>query len=162
MCREKEFVETFDLSTIYIRDSACFWWQNHIQGIIFRLSTCIIIIIVNCHATNAYKAFIIDCCTITKSTLLLLAEISCYNQIHASKVGLNMKHTLIFFIALALLTTCQCLYPKDSPSRLLKDLDGVWHFKIDDSLSRNRGFDEEWFLKPVSHNNSLFKCVLYL
>ena len=44
----------------------------------------------------------------------------------------------------------------------MKDLVGVWHFKIDDSLSRNRGFDEEWFLKPVSHINLILKCVLYL
>ena len=63
--------------------------------------------------------------------------------------------TTFLFLAVTLLTTCQSLYPKDSPSRLLKDLDGIWHFKIDDSLSRNEGFDEEWFSKPV-------RCLVYV
>ena len=67
------------------------------------------------------------------------------------RVGLKMKQAItLLILAAAFLTPCQGLYPKDSPSRLLKDLDGIWHFRIDDSLSRNKGFDEEWYLKPVS------------
>uniref|UniRef100_A0A1X7URE5 Beta-glucuronidase n=1 Tax=Amphimedon queenslandica TaxID=400682 RepID=A0A1X7URE5_AMPQE len=62
-----------------------------------------------------------------------------------------MKQAItLLILAVAFLSTCQGLYPKDSPSRLLKDLDGIWHFKIDDSLSRNEGFDKEWYLKPLN------------
>ncbi len=46
------------------------------------------------------------------------------------------------------------LFPKDSPSRLVKDLNGVWKFKIDDSPSRNDGFNEKWYSKPLSQVTS--------
>lgn len=37
------------------------------------------------------------------------------------------------------------LYPVLTPSRTLNDLNGVWDFKLDNG----RGFEEEWFKKPL-------------
>ena len=39
------------------------------------------------------------------------------------------------------------LYPYDTPSRETKSLDGFWTFKPDPS---GAGFDESWFLRPLS------------
>lgn len=41
------------------------------------------------------------------------------------------------------------LYPKDSSTRLVKDLDGIWHFRVDRSDLRNEGFDEHWYSEPL-------------
>ena len=64
-----------------------------------------------------------------------------------------MSHMLLV-LAVAV---CYCngfLFPKDSPSRLVKELNGIWNFRIDDSPSRNAGFDEKWYSQPLSkvHN----------
>ena len=39
------------------------------------------------------------------------------------------------------------LYPYDTPSRETKSLDGFWTFKPDPS---GIGFEESWFLRPLS------------
>lgn len=39
------------------------------------------------------------------------------------------------------------LFPRESPSRQIKDLDGLWSFRADTSQNRNAGFEEKWFLK---------------
>lgn len=55
-----------------------------------------------------------------------------------------------FTILMSLLLSCQgLLFPKDSPTRLVKSLDGLWHFRADFSPSRNAGFDEQWWTKPL-------------
>ena len=59
-----------------------------------------------------------------------------------------MKH--IFLLVALLAVSCDAiLFPKDSPSRLVKELDGVWRFMIDDSPSRSAGFVDEWYSKPL-------------
>ena len=37
------------------------------------------------------------------------------------------------------------LYPRESESRTLKRLDGMWNFRVDDSPTRNQSFVDKWF-----------------
>ena len=37
------------------------------------------------------------------------------------------------------------LYPRDSESRSLRRLDGMWNFRIDNSPARNESFVNQWF-----------------
>ncbi|XP_009299404.1 beta-glucuronidase [Danio rerio] len=41
------------------------------------------------------------------------------------------------------------LFPRDSPSREVKDVSGLWSFRADLSDNRNRGFEEQWFSRPL-------------
>ncbi|XP_074120071.1 beta-glucuronidase [Sminthopsis crassicaudata] len=41
------------------------------------------------------------------------------------------------------------LYPRESPSRERKDLDGLWDFRADFSVDRNQGFRERWYQSPL-------------
>ena len=43
------------------------------------------------------------------------------------------------------------LFPRDSPSRSSKSLDGVWNFKLSPKLDQDAGFRESWFNEPLSH-----------
>ena len=42
------------------------------------------------------------------------------------------------------------LFPRESPSREVKEINGLWHFRADYSASRNAGFEEKWYEKPLS------------
>ena len=48
------------------------------------------------------------------------------------------------------------LYPYDTPSRDTKSLDGFWTFKPDPS---GAGFDESWFLHPLSGDDLMLMPV---
>ena len=41
------------------------------------------------------------------------------------------------------------LYPRESATREVKSLDGIWNFRRAPLLKPNQGFDEEWFKKPL-------------
>ncbi|KAL5017218.1 hypothetical protein ScPMuIL_006807 [Solemya velum] len=41
------------------------------------------------------------------------------------------------------------LYPRDSESRQIKHLDGMWNFRADKSSARNASFEEKWFTQPL-------------
>ncbi|XP_052024762.1 beta-glucuronidase [Apodemus sylvaticus] len=41
------------------------------------------------------------------------------------------------------------LFPKESPSREVKALDGLWHFRADLSNNRLQGFEEQWYRQPL-------------
>uniref|UniRef100_A0A2K6ASL6 Uncharacterized protein n=1 Tax=Macaca nemestrina TaxID=9545 RepID=A0A2K6ASL6_MACNE len=41
------------------------------------------------------------------------------------------------------------LYPRESPSRQRKELDGLWSFRADFSHNRRRGFEEQWYRRPL-------------
>ncbi|KAM6157182.1 beta-glucuronidase isoform 1-T1 [Erethizon dorsatum] len=41
------------------------------------------------------------------------------------------------------------LYPRESPSRERKELDGLWSFRADVSAARRRGFQERWYQRPL-------------
>ncbi len=42
------------------------------------------------------------------------------------------------------------LYPRESSSREVKELNGLWHFRADYSVDRNEGFEKEWYKQPLS------------
>ena len=42
------------------------------------------------------------------------------------------------------------LYPRESPDREVKELNGFWHFRADYSEDRNAGFSEKWYEKPLA------------
>ena len=42
------------------------------------------------------------------------------------------------------------LYPRESESREVKVLDGVWNFRADYSPGRNAGFVDMWYTEPLS------------
>lgn len=42
------------------------------------------------------------------------------------------------------------LYPRDSESRSLRHLDGMWNFLLDDSSTRNTSFENKWYSKRLS------------
>ena len=63
-----------------------------------------------------------------------------------------------FLLLLTLFLSCHgLLFPKDSPTRLVKNLDGVWHFRADFSPTRDAGFDEQWWTKPLSATGDVIK-----
>ncbi|XP_013419299.1 beta-glucuronidase [Lingula anatina] len=41
------------------------------------------------------------------------------------------------------------LYPRESESRQIQELNGMWKFRADYSPNRLRGFDQKWFAKPL-------------
>lgn len=60
------------------------------------------------------------------------------------------------WVALGLLL-CSCalalqggmLFPVETPSRELKVLDGLWHFRADFSENRLLGFEQQWYRQPL-------------
>ncbi|CAN9501606.1 unnamed protein product [Ophioblennius macclurei] len=42
------------------------------------------------------------------------------------------------------------LFPRESSSRELKELNGLWAFRADNSPNRNRGFEESWYRQRLS------------
>lgn len=44
------------------------------------------------------------------------------------------------------------LFPRETPSRELKELSGLWDFRADRSASRKRGFDEAWYKRRLSES----------
>jgi len=55
----------------------------------------------------------------------------------------------------AVCSVCQSLqggmlFPTDSPSREVKEVNGLWRFRADLSPERNRGFVKEWFKSPLA------------
>ena len=51
------------------------------------------------------------------------------------------------------------LYPRDSPTRSSKSLDGVWTLKLTPKEDQEAGFRESWFLKPLG---TFGKMIEYL
>ena len=59
-------------------------------------------------------------------------------------VCVPLIHCLLFSGAAGL------LYPRESTSREVKELNGLWHFRADFSANRNEGFEKEWYKQPLS------------
>ncbi|XP_061163610.1 beta-glucuronidase-like [Saccostrea echinata] len=59
-----------------------------------------------------------------------------------------------FFICLQICCAMTgMLYPRYSVSRtFIQNIDGLWNFRIDTSESRVRGFDENWFSRPLKQS----------
>lgn len=45
------------------------------------------------------------------------------------------------------------LFPRESESRQITDLSGMWNFRADMSVSRNEGFENKWYSKPLLEVN---------
>jgi hypothetical protein len=46
------------------------------------------------------------------------------------------------------------LYPRDSESRQIKFLDGMWKFRTDASKTRSAGLVEKWYTRPLEEVGS--------
>lgn len=66
-----------------------------------------------------------------------------------------MALQVLTFVVIAALSTalfgaCDALlYAKESSSREVKELNGLWHFRADYSPGRDAGFTEEWYKEPL-------------
>ena len=67
-------------------------------------------------------------------------------------------HFLISYLSVILLTHVHIisvqsgiLYPRDSESREVKSLDGIWSFRLDGANGENheQGFEEKWYEQPL-------------
>ncbi|XP_031559718.1 beta-glucuronidase-like, partial [Actinia tenebrosa] len=47
------------------------------------------------------------------------------------------------------------LYPRESESREVKEVNGIWDFRADRSENRQAGFQNAWFSKPLSKSGSV-------
>ncbi|XP_053411022.1 beta-glucuronidase isoform X1 [Nycticebus coucang] len=47
------------------------------------------------------------------------------------------------------------LYPRESPSRERKDLDGLWSFRADFSDNRHQGFEQQWYRRPLRESGPI-------
>ncbi|KAG8451786.1 hypothetical protein GDO86_003832 [Hymenochirus boettgeri] len=56
---------------------------------------------------------------------------------------------LLFSTALAHALNGGMLYPRETPTRELKELNGVWSFRADKSTQRDQGFQEQWYKRPL-------------
>ena len=41
------------------------------------------------------------------------------------------------------------LYPKNSETREVVTLDGIWRFAVANKSAQNQGFEEKWFTQPL-------------
>ena len=48
------------------------------------------------------------------------------------------------------------LYPRESESRQIKNLDGLWSFRADNSQNRNAGFEEKWYEQDLAKVGFMF------
>jgi len=56
---------------------------------------------------------------------------------------------LFCFVSISILQVCfSGLYPRESPTREVKSLDGVWKFKTSPKMDPECGFREKWFSSP--------------
>ncbi len=61
----------------------------------------------------------------------------------------------VFILLLVSLPVCYSiqggmLYPRESESRQIQELNGFWNFRVDRSPGRDAGFTEMWFKKKLS------------
>ncbi|XP_037782675.1 beta-glucuronidase-like isoform X5 [Penaeus monodon] len=52
------------------------------------------------------------------------------------------------------------LYPRESGSREVKSLDGLWNFRLAPLHDPLKGFREEWFLRPLSKTGSVISMAV--
>ena len=68
----------------------------------------------------------------------------------------KLKMTKIKLIAfLCFIAHCHCgmLKPRESESRSIQEMNGMWMFRADMSPHRNGGMEEKWWEKPLSEVN---------
>lgn len=78
-------------------------------------------------------------------------------ETHLFQVNVMMVRWSLLLGSLAILTGTLAedskwggLYPRESGSREVKSLDGLWNFRLAPLHDPLQGFREEWFLRPLS------------
>ena len=77
----------------------------------------------------------------------------CHMTGHVSGVCPYKTKMKIFVCALmCVFTQCFCgmLKPRESESRSIQEMNGMWMFRADMSPNRNQGLDDKWYEKPLS------------
>ncbi|XP_062844852.1 beta-glucuronidase isoform X2 [Trichomycterus rosablanca] len=49
------------------------------------------------------------------------------------------------------------LFPRESPTREIKELNGLWSFRADFSQDRNEGFSKNWYKQPLAETGSVIE-----
>ncbi|NP_058711.3 beta-glucuronidase precursor [Rattus norvegicus] len=68
---------------------------------------------------------------------------------------MSPRRSVCWFVLGQLLCSCALalqggmLFPKETPSRELKVLDGLWSFRADYSNNRLQGFEKQWYRQPL-------------
>ena len=77
---------------------------------------------------------------------------TCFQDFHSEpqRMELLQGFILAIFLFITLFNKGRCiLFPRESESRELKDISGLWNFRADNSSNRNLGFEKEWWQKPL-------------
>lgn len=72
------------------------------------------------------------------------------------------------FRLLCLLTVLRCgcpldsgmLFPRETSSREVKELNGLWKFRADMSPNRNQGFERAWYKARLEEVTERYQCPL--
>ena len=63
---------------------------------------------------------------------------------------------LISLVFLVFFDRSKCLlFPRESESREVKDISGLWNFRADNSTDRNAGFQKQWWQKPLQQVSNI-------
>ena len=66
------------------------------------------------------------------------------------KASIATVPTHLILLAVLLRGGWGLLYAKDSASREVKEINGLWHFRADFSTDRDAGFQEQWYKQPLA------------
>lgn len=69
----------------------------------------------------------------------------------AMAAGRSIAVTILLYYLCNLHGISCLLFPRDSPTRASKSLDGVWSFKLSPKMDQEAGFRESWFTEPLQH-----------
>ncbi len=74
----------------------------------------------------------------------------------AFSAGLTMMFLLCLGMFLPLCNGLDggMLYPRESESRQIQELNGMWNFRVDRTPGRNAGFSDNWFKQKLSQVKS--------
>ena len=75
--------------------------------------------------------------------------------------GMGCRTLCPLFTILLLFATWNCvhmldsgmLFPRESSSREIREINGLWNFRADFSLNRNLGFEQAWFKSRMAEVN---------
>lgn len=65
--------------------------------------------------------------------------------------------TLLTLLRRACLLDAGVLFPRDTSSREVKELNGLWSFRADMSPNRNQGFERAWYKHRLEEVNRAFQ-----
>ena len=81
--------------------------------------------------------------------MVVVAGLPCL--LYAQCIDLPREMHVFLSLLLTVLGSCSgLLYPRESESRDVRLLDGLWNFRADYSPDREAGFVEQWYNRPLS------------